>query len=189
MNIFFLSMSIKRCVRYYFDKHVIKMILEYTQLLSTCYFILNQDLAKQYLNDNLIYKPTHINHRCNIWIRQHYNNYMFVCELALALCDEWRYRYNHCKIHACESKLKFLLTHPPSHINNNIIIKTKYNPKCLSIPLPQAMPNEYKTKNKNVYHTVQAYRQYYKSPQKQHIVSWTKKHQNDKINLDKPIWW
>jgi hypothetical protein len=166
------------------------MILEYAQLLSTCYFVLNPDLAKLYLNDNLIYKPTHINHRSNRWVRKHYNNYMYVCTLALQLCKEWRYRYNHQKIHQSEPKLQFLLNNPPPNINKESIIKTKYNPKSLSLPLPQAMPDEYKSKKRSsVFHTVQAYRRYYKSPHKQHIVSWTRKVDGQKINLDQPIWW
>lgn len=190
MNIFFLSMSIKRCSRYHFDRHVIKMIIEYTQMLSTSWFLLNPGLAQIYFNQHLIYKATHINHPCSIWVRQHINNYMFVCRLGLQLCHEWRFRYHHTKTHACEPKLQFLFNHPPPEINKHVITKTRSNPQCLTVPLPQAMPDEYKTENKNVYYTVQAYRQYYKSPHKQHITSWTFKDENNhRYHLDKPIWW
>jgi len=181
MNIFFLSLSIRRCARYHFDKHVIKMILEYTQLLSTCYHLLCPELAAELLQKGLIYKPTHINHPSTKWVKRHINHYNYVCRLALQLCEEWRLRYQHHRKHACEDKLNYLFIHPPFSIHCELIEKTKSNPKCFKGPLPQAMPDEYKTKNKNVYNTVQAYRQYYKSPYKQHLVSWKQREQ--------PLWW
>ena len=179
MNIFFLSMSIIRNARAHFDKHVIKMILEYCQLLSTSYWILDQAQAEQHYNEGHIYKKTHINHPCSLWVRNHANNYDYLVKLALALCDEWRYRYNHTKIHGCEPKLIFLYHNRPS-LPNHMIIKTRSNPKCLQLPLPQAMPIDCK-KRGNVHACVRAYRCYYKSSYKTHLVNWK--------NRDKPLWW
>lgn len=187
MNIFFLSMSIIRCAKYHFDKHVIKMILEYTLLLSTAWHVLSVD-ATEHLNNGLIYRPTHKNHPCAIWVRLHINNYLYVCKLGLQLCREWRYRYNHNKIHACEDKLLFMLhNHPP--INNDYIRKDCHNPKSLLLPLPQAMPLEYKSSRNTVHRTIKAYRLYYKSPCKNHLTDWTKKRNDIKIKMDKPPWW
>ena len=78
MNIFFLSMSIKRCAHFHFDKHVIKMIIEYSQLLSTCWHLVNKDQALTFLTNNKIYRPTHIHHPCVKWLIQHVNNYDYV---------------------------------------------------------------------------------------------------------------
>lgn len=171
-------MSIKRCAKAHFDKHVIKMILEYCQLLSTCWHLVSNQ-AIHYLQENKIYKKTHIHHPCVRWILLHANNYDYVIRLALALCEEWRYRYNHTKIHGCEEKLLFLYHHRPS-LPSHIIHKSPDNPKCLQLPLPQAMPIECKKRN-TVHGCVRAYRTYYKSPYKEHLVHWKKR--------DKPSWW
>ena len=41
MNIFFLSWNIDYCVRHHCDKHVVKMIIEYAQQLSTSHRVLD----------------------------------------------------------------------------------------------------------------------------------------------------
>lgn len=178
MNIFFLSMSIRKCASYYFDKHVIKLIVEYTQLLSCAWHILDSPQAQIYLKEQKIYKPTHVNHPCSIWVRQHINNYLYVCQLGLQLCHEWRKRYKHQKIHACEPKLQFLLNHQPP-MPTDVIQKNKYNPKGLLVPLPQSMPISYKSMRSSVCQTVKAYRRYYQSVEKQHIRQW---------KTNKPYW-
>ena len=179
MNIFFLSMSIMRCAQAHFDKHVIKMILEYCQLLSTCWHLLNPIEAEKHLTNKNIYKKTHIHHPCVKWLQLHANHYDYVVRLALQLCKEWRYRYQHDKIHGCEPKLLFLSQHRPTLPNYNIV-KTSDNPKCLQLPLPQAMPIECKKRN-TIHGCVRAYRTYYKSSYKSHLVHWKRR--------DKPSWW
>jgi hypothetical protein len=181
-------MSIKRCAKAHFDKHVIKMILEYCQLLSTAWHMLDSKQALKYLDNGLIYKKTHSMHPSAIFTRKHLSNYMYVARLALELCKEWRYRYKHDKIHGCENKLIFLYHNPPTSINKSEIIKTRNNPKGLLLPLPQAMPNECKMKG-HVHHTVLAYRKYYKSSHKSHIVSWTIKNGKKRDPLENPKWW
>ena len=37
MNIFYLDENPKKCAKYHCDKHVVKMIIEYAQLLSTAH--------------------------------------------------------------------------------------------------------------------------------------------------------
>jgi hypothetical protein len=181
-------MSISRCSRYHFNKHVIKMIIEYTQLLSTCWHMLAPEKALEHMNNKLIYKKTHVNHPCNIWVRLHQNNYLYVAKLAFSLCNEWRYRYNHHKIHTCEPKLLFMLKNIPP-INNTVITKSKNNPKCLLGPFPQAMPEDCKIRKNTVHTCVKAYRKYYKSKHKQHLVSWTKKRGTATKNMKQPPWW
>lgn len=195
MNIFFLSISIRRCARAHFDKHVVKMILEYCQLLSAAWFILNEQEAIVHITQNNIYKPTHKNHPCSVWVRQHINNYNYVARLGLELCKEWRYRYNHpnTRLHAAEHKLIFLINNPPINIPTFIIVKVPSNPKMFTLPMPQAMPDECKYKKKNSVHScVKAYRKYYTSIHKEHLVSWTIKKtkiSKDRESLDKPKWW
>lgn len=191
MNIFFLSMSIRRCAKYHFDKHVVKMILEYCQLLSTAWFMLEPEISPDFYEQGLLYRKTHYNHPSAVWVRQHINNYMYVVNLALELCKEWRYRYGHGdnRLHASEERLIFLSKNPPYSIEKYDIPKTRSNPKSLTVPLPKAMPIECKTKKETVHGAVRAYRRYYKSEHKSHIVSWTVKNRNIRIELPQPPWW
>ena len=59
MNIFVLDENIEICAQYHCDKHVVKMITKYNQLMSTACHILN-------INIEIIYKKTHVNHPCAI---------------------------------------------------------------------------------------------------------------------------
>lgn len=106
----------------------------------------------------------------------------------MQLCHEWRYRYNHIRLHGCESKLLFLYHNPPK-LPIIKIEKTSKNPKCLSLPLPQAMPDDCKVHKDSIHSAVKAYRKYYKSEHKKHLVKWTVKNNNERENISKPLWW
>jgi hypothetical protein len=58
MNIFLLDSNIKKCAQYHCDKHVVKMILESAQILSTVLRLNGVDQG---------YKTTHANHPCTLW--------------------------------------------------------------------------------------------------------------------------
>ena len=91
MNIFVLDNDINKCAEAHCDKHVVKMIVEYCQLLSTtCYVhgIATPDM----------YKKTHVNHPCAVWVRESNDNYVYLLELTIALLDQYTLRYN--KVHA-----------------------------------------------------------------------------------------
>lgn len=91
MNIFILDNDIKKCVEYHCDKHVVKMILEYCQLLSTACHI--HEIAVDGM-----YKKTHVNHPCTKWLIESKRNFEYLLNLTIALLDEYTYRYG--KIHA-----------------------------------------------------------------------------------------
>lgn len=207
MNIFFLSICVRRCARYHFDKHVVKMILELCQLLSTAWHMLDSTDAIDLTASGKIYKKTHHNHPCAIWTRAHVNNYNYVAKLALALCDEWRFRYGHpiTKIHACEPKLLFLLSNPPTSISRSSAIEiSKKNPLGFTLPMPQAMFEECKWRPTKLSAAVcmTAYRRYYMSTHKAHLTSWTRVGNfttdftdstgstlKKRVDLPKPYWW
>ncbi len=194
MNIFFLCLCVKKCAKYHFDKHVVKMILELCQLLSCAWHVLDEDDAELLENDGIIYKSTHINHPCAVWVRKHINNYNYVVDLALELCNEWRFRYNHplSHKHKCETMLLFLRDNAPFSIPKFEIDKSDVNPLRFVLPLPQAMPEElkYKPHEKNVYNGITAYQNYYMSSSKSHLVSWTQYDEKTKtrISLNQPKW-
>lgn len=89
MNIFWLSLNLKKCARLHCDKHVVKCIIEYAQLLCSAHHILDGDDAIGGL-----YKSTHKNHPCTIWTREKKANYDMLYELFTELCNEYTYRYS-----------------------------------------------------------------------------------------------
>lgn len=99
MNIFYLDHDIEKCARYHTDKHVVKMIVESTQILCTAYFFTGESNLSPY-------KLTHKNHPCCIWARTSLSNWLWLKDLALALCAEYTYRYG--RIHKCEAVLRSL---------------------------------------------------------------------------------
>ena len=134
MNIFYLDQDLKKCAAYHCDKHVVKMILEYAQLLSSACRMADLDVG---------YKLTHKNHPCAIWTRTSEQNYLWLVELAHYVNEEYKYRYGHTSNHKsfdviCELPVPKL-------------------PKSGWTEPPRCMPDEFKVDS-----VVQSYRNYYK---------------------------
>jgi hypothetical protein len=109
MNIFILSLIIEECARYHNNKHCIKLICEYAQILCAAHHKLDLDKAPEGL-----YKLTHKNHPQVLWACKTSSNYQWLYSLFIALCNEYTYRYS--KVHASERKLKDLLKNNPKNI-------------------------------------------------------------------------
>lgn len=169
MNIFYLDNDPKICAEMHVDKHCVKMILEYAQLLSTAHRVIDGeeyiDFTKngrkikrwRLSNDNmerLLYKATHINHPSAVWVRQSQANYDWLYVLWHELMSEYTYRYN--KRHECE-KLVTLLKKVPYNINKDL---------DFTEPTP-AMPDEYKVDN----NSIASYHNYYRGA-KTRMFSW-----------------
>ena len=168
MNIFYLANDPAECARLHNDRHVIKMILETSQLLSTAHRVLDgiesvglsQSGRKQsayVLSDSresALYSATHINHPSAIWVRKSYENYEWLYTLFTELMKEYTYRYG--KNHACEKLIEPLYT-PPTHIPKGV---------GFTEPTP-AMPDEVKVAGDSI----ASYKNYYIS-NKQHLASW-----------------
>jgi len=182
MNIFILDLDPKEAARFHCDKHVVKMILEAGQMLSTAHWILwLQQLNKQrsdfrlvrdmkvFLNDTIpddkkpLWQLTHINHPCSIWTRESISNYNWHLRLMRALLDQYTRRYN--KKHAAEKIYKWLNKNEPPNILNGPI--TEY---------PICMPDDCKVS----LDPVVCYRKYYKD-HKSHFAKWK--------NTKSPEWW
>ena len=92
MNIFYLDNDPKVCAQMHLDKHVVKMILEYCQLLSTAHRVLDgtevmgksktgRNVKRWILPDKreeIVYSATHINHPSAVWARQSAMNYYWL---------------------------------------------------------------------------------------------------------------
>ena len=140
MNIFMLDQSPYYAASYHCDKHVVKMILEYAQLLSTAHRVLD-DID----DDPVLYRKTHVNHPSGVWVRESLANYNWLYDLFAECCKEYTRRYN--KTHLTETKLLDRLSFAPKNI-----------PDIGMTPLRLAMPDEFKRED-----PVQAYRDYYRS--------------------------
>lgn len=64
MNIFVLDYNPKLAAQYHCDKHVVKMILESTQIVCS---VANE------LGIETPYETTHYNHPCTVWARESRN--------------------------------------------------------------------------------------------------------------------
>lgn len=111
MNIFVLDQFPMLAAQYHSDTHVVKMVLETAQLLSTTHQLLTP-LDKQPLTN--IYQPTHINHPCSKWVRESKANYQWLYELFRHLAAEYTYRYY--KDHKSWVTLRSALAEPPVNI-------------------------------------------------------------------------
>lgn len=158
MNIFYLDPDPKRCAEMHCDKHVVKMIIEYAQLLSTAHRILDglptvghsaSGRRKTVYRlpdhrDSILYSATHVNHPSAIWVRHSYENYDWLNKMWLFLLEEYTYRYG--KVHAC-ARLSDDLWSAPTNIPKGV---------GFTEPTP-AMPDDYKV----IGDSVQSYKNYY----------------------------
>jgi hypothetical protein len=133
MNIFILDNDVKKCAQYHVDKHVLKMVVETSQLLCGVHWVLGNEAP---------YKLSHKNHPCAIWARESLSNYVYLCELGFELCNEYTYRYG--KRHKSLDVILWCIINRP-----NIPDKGFTEPA-------KAMPDEYKVDD-----VVQSYRNYY----------------------------
>jgi hypothetical protein len=185
VNIFYLDHDVVKCAEMHNDKHTVKMILEYCQLLSTAHRYLDgtEIVVKKYVNgslparyrntkkwklkderDDILYSATHINHPSAVWCRKTSANYEWLHKLLVELCKEYTYRYG--KIHKCEREgLVAQLARLPDTIPSGHFTE----------PTP-AMPDEVKVAG----NSIKSYRNYYIN-NKTHLASWKKR--------NKPEWY
>ena len=147
MNIFFLDWDVKKCAEYHCDKHVVKMILETAQLLCGVHHMTGQ------VTDKVPYKLSHKNHPCAIWTRESLSNYLYLCDLGLALGQEYTYRYG--KTHKSVNIINWCLENKPNI--HDVDFTTP----------PLAMDDQYKINND----VIESYRNYYRRGKSQ-IVNW-----------------
>lgn len=176
MNIFIFHPDPKVCAIQHCDKHVVKMILEYAQLLSTAHRVLDGTLTIQEkvvhgsfpiryrkkkcykhpnpIMDSTLYQATHMNHPCAVWVRESRANYVWLYNLFFNLSMEYEYRYG--KTHKTYTLLHSFLAQIPENI-----------PNVQMTPFAQAMPDQYKCDKE-----CEAYRNYFIG-EKTRMAKWT----------------
>ena len=175
MNIFILHDDPVKAAQDQCDKHVVKMIVESAQMLSTAHRMLDgtmelrpsksgKRMVKYYVhpNDNyegVLYKAVHHFHPCTIWTMESSDNYKWHYEHFIALCKEYEYRYG--KQHSTYGLLKDILAPLPKNIPNVGLTKFRLamqaNPECMFED------------------SVKSYRAYYHTKQSRFKMAWTKR--------------
>ena len=177
MNIFYLHNDPSECAKLHNDKHVVKMILEYGQLMSTAHRVLdgysyyaktanNRNIKRWRLEDDrepVLWKASHVQHPSGIWVRASSSNYLWLKDLWIELLQEYTHRYE--KVHSAERMRKYFIC-TPTNIPRNILFTE---------PTP-AMPEEYKVQGDSI----QSYKNYYIHA-KNHLASWKKRQM--------PVWY
>jgi hypothetical protein len=177
MNIFYLSKDPVKCAEWMVDKHVVKMILETAQLLSTAHRVLDGEMTIKTVNgrkkkvyvlddeiNDVLYSATHINHPSAIWARQTEGNYQWLHRHLMALLNEYTFRYG--KLHAVETKgIARQLWYPPMNIKQSN-----------RTPMPSCMDEEYRISEDPIVN----YRNYYRIG-KAHLHNWKKRQPPDWI--------
>jgi hypothetical protein len=138
MNIFVLDLDPRKCATYHSNSHVVKMVLETAQLLCGVHHMSNPISTLQ-----VPYKLSHKNHPCSIWVRDCIENYIWLCDLGLSLCEEYTYRYG--KRHKSQDVIEWCITNIPNLRENGDVT-----------PFALAMPDECKVNT-----AVDSYRLYY----------------------------
>jgi len=177
MNIFILSLDPVDAAKYHCDKHVIKMILETTQLLYMCWEACGAAGWRQSIEEQLVESTTlkkmetagqkinynaykcgkgHMNHPCSKWLRESRENYIWLIKLGLALCEEKMHRWPKNKPHACLGHLEVLSRNIPDSM-----------PTTPLTSFALAMPIDYKSES-----VTDSYQTYY-NKNKQNLFKWT----------------
>jgi hypothetical protein len=166
MNIFFVHEDPILSAQDLVNSHVVKMITESNQMLSTAHHVCPSS-DYDFLKDK-IYKKTHTNHPSSIWTRECSLNYVWLIKHTKALCKEYTARYG--RRHAGEDKVDLLAKHLPNvPVSSNCTLA------------PSCMEDEYKvfSNPKSMDEVIVNYRNYY-AKGKSHLHSWK--------NKAKPIW-
>jgi len=185
LNIFILDHDIEKSIQAHIDRHIVKMPLEAAQMLSTVLAVdsflgyvpraLTREetaLMREELTDSWpLYKPTHVNHPCNIWARTSQQNFIYLMDYLWLLGQEKLHRYPKKPPHASVAKI-YDERMFPLHL-----------PTLGLTPFAMAMPDDYK---EQAVDAVDAYRTYYIC-EKTHdrsgspMAFWT--------NRNTPEWW
>ena len=170
MNIFRLHDNPTTAAHMMCDKHVVKMVIEYGQLLSTAHRILDGEeytdrtkagrrikrwrLREKSL-EKQIYKACHVNHPSAIWTRENLKNYRWLYDHFVACAKEYEHRYG--RVHETFRKLKNILSVAPTNIKETDNETT----------MPQCMPDYCKQPI-----VTEGYRKYYRN-EKRYFAKWT----------------
>jgi len=136
VNLFYLHEDPQICASMHCDKHVVKMIIETAQLLSTAVRTIEPNAPN-------VYKTSHLNHPSARWVRANAQNYRWATLLLKFLGEEYERRYG--KRHKTIREVYGSFAQYEGRM-----------PAGEFYPPPQVVPEQHKRDD-----TVEAYRSYY----------------------------
>lgn len=179
MNIFFTDADPVQAAINHCDKHVVKMVVESAQMLSTAHRMLDgtmttslvttktglrrkrKDWSLADVRDSILYKVAHPSHPSTKWTMLSAANYDWHYRLFIALCDEYTFRYR--KIHKTDALLRSILANRPLNIadpenpnTTQFALAMKSNPECIDHSDP-----------------IGSYRKFYKTKRDRFKMVWT----------------
>jgi len=172
MNIFYLDKDPIEAAKQSCDKHVVKMIVESAQMLSTAHRMIDGNLYTdktkagrkikrwKHPNSNMektLYKACHTGHPSTVWVMESAYNYHWLYKHMMALNTEFKMRYGHILDHKTIQLLEGALMYPPRNISLNTIATDP----------PPAMPDYCKIPGDSV----ASYKKYY-IYEKQRFATW-----------------
>lgn len=174
MNIFVLDESPIVSAQEQCDKHVVKMIVESAQMLSTAHRMLDGEQERRRSKsgktmskywklpderEGLLYKAVHMGHPCTVWSMESRANYVWHYIHFVALCDEYQYRYG--KKHLTDRTLSEALKQIPKNLHGDKRTPFKLamgsNPECMSDD------------------PIESYRRFYETKQERFKMVWSKR--------------
>ncbi len=162
MNIFVVDENPIDAARMLCDKHVVKMIVETAQILSTVAYMRGVVYKE-------LYAPTHIHHPCVSWAGETYANFFWLLVHGIGLSLEYTKRYD--KTHKTDAVLKKL---------DGVLIEiwpgedSNFDYEAHT-PFVQCMPVQYRGLS-----AIEAYRRFYKG-EKSRFAKWK--------YTSPPEWW
>ena len=177
MNIFVLDNNPETAAKMMCDKHVVKMVTESAQMLSTAHRVLDGTFTKRPSNsgkrmipywvlpdtrERVLFKATMMKHPCTLWAMESGKNYMWLYDHYKYLAREYTYRYG--KKHGSFNKSTKI---------GSYLISTPYNIKHKhQTPFPIAMSHYPECIVES--DPVKSYRNYYVQAKKT-FATWTKR--------------
>lgn len=167
MNIFFLDKDPHIAAMYHCDKHVVKMIVESAQMLSTAHRVLGHD---GFCKSHKLYRATHANHPCSKWVRESSANYYWLHSLFEGLLHEYNVRYGRAGKNHASARLHIPLLYLPDGLRSDAAPGVDWDSVPLCVADDCKVPGD----------PILSYRKYYLH-HKWHFAKWK--------NGSKPFWW
>lgn len=161
MNRFILDTTAQDSARALCDKHVVKMVLEEAQILSTA-------LQLNGIENSGLYKPTHINHPVVKWTASCRTRFHIGLIYFDAVAKEYTYRYD--KVHKSYDRLYDLFVYYMPKLESKSLLADNIFP-CCAVGTTHGTLSE----------VVHRYRAYYRK-EKAYMATWNK-------NRKPPYWW
>jgi hypothetical protein len=146
MNVFFLDECPEKAAKFHCDKHVVKMILETAQIVSTVY-------DRYEKHEEWMLKPCFRNHPCTLWAGNSRQNLIWLISLGIELNKQYMERYGR------EHKYLYMFFKLGAK-RHSFMPDNGFTKPALAMPLECQMVDP-----------VESYRLYYMT-NKRNIVSW-----------------